>query len=231
MRSLLLVLLVFISFYGVCSAQNCSVYNCHASDAYGKTGSHNFQRVDGSTGPCEPCHKPHNASNLIPLWNDANKYDDGPAYTAYSSPSGTIDNTIDSTINPASEACMACHDGMSESTGYTAAYFQMVAMGRLDIDYSKANHPIGVVYDATKDAGLNPSVSNGKVVGVSGSFKLINNKVECLTCHDPHKKGPAGTDMLFNGFYGISELEAIPYNKLLRTTDVKTFCNECHITK
>lgn len=202
-------------------------------DVYNKTGAHNFQRVDvaSAVSPCEPCHKPHNAGSLVPLWNDENKYDDGPAYTAYSSPSGTLDNTIDSTINPASEACMACHDGMSESTGFTATYFQNNSMGRLDIDYAKANHPIGIVYDASKDAGLNANVSGGKVVGTNGSFKLINNKVECLTCHDPHKKGPVGTDMLFSGFYGIPDSEAIPYKKLLRTTDLKTFCNECHIAK
>lgn len=231
MKRLLLVLLVVVSFYCVSYAQNCSTYNCHMSDVYGKTGAHNFQRVDRTVGPCEPCHKPHNAGSLVPLWNDSNKYDDGAAYVAYSSPSGTLDNTIDSTINPASEACMACHDGMSESTGFTAEYFTGFSMGRLDIDYSKANHPVGVVYDSSKDAGLNPNVSGGKVVGTNGSFKLINNRVECLTCHDPHKKGPAGTDMLFSSFYGIPESDAIPYKKLLRTTDVKTFCNECHIAK
>ncbi|MGA1845550.1 cytochrome C [Deferribacter abyssi] len=224
-RWILLSILMFVVFMvGNLYASGCSTYNCHVSSINGvqvKNGPHYFYRSDGvDESPCAPCHKPHNAGNKIPLWNDTNQYDDGAAYTKYVSPFGTLDNIQDNTINSPSEACMACHDGMSESTGFTGAYFEAYLMGVLTIDYAKSNHPIGVVYDYTKDTGLNSNVSNGWVNGVNGKFKLINGKVECLTCHDPHK-GVVGTS-----FTSYKHVE-----KLLRTTDEKTFCGECHINK
>lgn len=215
-RSILIAVVVG-AFASICYAGACGTYNCHEVHPTNPSGPHNFKRSDGvDASPCAPCHKPHNAGSFVPLWNDINKFDDGPAYTAYTSPSGTLDNIIDSTINPASEACMTCHDGMSESTGFVKEDF--TGMGRLDIDYAKANHPIGIEYDSSKDSGLNPSVSGGVITGTFGSFKLINNKVECLTCHDPHKKQ---NSLVWNA----------DVKKLLRTTDFNSFCNECHITK
>ena len=222
------VLAVFLSLClflpKILFASSCATYNCHVTSIDGKpvkNGPHYFYRSDGADiSPCAPCHKPHNAGNKIPLWNDTNVYDDGAAYSAYSSPSGTLDNIQDSNINAPSEACMGCHDGMSESTGYVGSYFETYMMGVLTIDYNKANHPIGIQYDYTKDTGLNSNVANGWVNGVNGKFKLINGKVECLTCHDPHK-GVVGT-----AFTDYRHVEV-----LLRTDDIKTFCNECHINK
>lgn len=196
-------------------ASSCAVYNCHADDGSGRWGAHNFVRVDQKDTPCAPCHKPHNAGNIVPLWNETNKYDDGAPYTTYTSPSGTMDGAQDAQINPISRACMTCHDGMSESTGFTASYFKTYGMGRLDLDYTKANHPIGVVYGV--DQNLNTNVQNSYVIGSSGTYKLVNNKVECVSCHDPHKKGP----VQFSGY-------TIEVKKVLRTSNYKTFCNECH---
>ncbi|BAI80233.1 multiheme c-type cytochrome [Deferribacter desulfuricans SSM1] len=217
----LVMLLLFSSFL---YASSCSTYNCHVIKLNGefvKNGPHTFYRSDGvDISPCAPCHKPHNAGSKIPLWNDTNQYDDGSPYKAYSSPTGTLDNLQDTNISSPSEACMGCHDGMSESTGFTGGYFETYSMGVLTIDYSKSNHPIGVVYDYTKDSGLNNNVANGWVNGTNGKFKLINNKVECLTCHDPHK-----------GAIGYSFTDRRDIEKLLRTTDVKTFCSECHTNK
>jgi len=208
---------------------SCSTYDCHIPDKNGKTGAHNFQRKDSSKSPCAPCHKPHNAGSKIPLWNNTNLYDDGPAYSVYTSPTGTLDNIPTSNVYAGTEACMSCHDGMSESTGMDTAFFNggiatNFKMGTFYVNYSKAQHPIGMTYDSTKDTGLNSNVVNGKVIGSNGNFKLANGNVECITCHDPHKKGPAG--FMYN--HKVNEIDN---KKLLRTTDIKTFCNECHQDK
>lgn len=214
MVRLLLCFIIVLLPYSLSFASSCSVYYCHADDGSGRWGPHNFVRIDKKDTPCAPCHKPHNAGSMVPLWNDGNSYDDGAAYTAYVSPSGTIDGSIDSNINPVSKACMTCHDGMSETTGFTATYFSSHSMGRLDIDYTKANHPIGIQYGV--DSKLNNNIYGSYVIGSKGSYKLVNNKVECVTCHDPHKKGDIYTGYTKEVF------------KLLRTSDYKTFCSECH---
>ncbi|MCA1933368.1 MAG: cytochrome c3 family protein [Calditerrivibrio sp.] len=214
MVRVLLSFIMALITYNISFASSCAVYNCHADDGSGRWGPHNFVRIDRKDTPCAPCHKPHNAGNLIPLWNESNVYDDGVAYKAYVSPSNTLDGVQDSSINPISKACMTCHDGMSETTGFTANYFSSFFMGRLDIDYSKANHPIGVEYGV--DTNLNNNLLGNYVVGQTGTYKLVNNKVECITCHDPHKKGST-----ISGY-------TKDVKKLLRSTDYSKFCEECH---
>ncbi|MBC7196577.1 MAG: cytochrome C, partial [Deferribacterales bacterium] len=88
-----LVISFFLLTSGYLYASSCSTYNCHNFTPDGHTSPHNFSRVDGAdVSPCAPCHKPHNAGTKIPLWNDVNKYDDGAAYSAYTSPTNTLDN-------------------------------------------------------------------------------------------------------------------------------------------
>lgn len=230
---ILFILLFMFLFAYMAFAQSCSTYNCHTADKNGKTGAHNFQRSDGTDkSPCAPCHKPHNAGDKIPLWNTVNKFDDGVAYSAYTSPTDTLDNIPSSNVYAGTEACMSCHDGMSESTGFESPYFQNYSMGTMHIDYSNAQHPIGMNYDSKVDAGLSGNVVSGNVVGNIGKYKLVSGKVECITCHDPHKKGSPGKDYLMYKFYStIPNDEGKAVAKLLRSSSVQKFCNECHQNK
>lgn len=157
--------------------------------------SHDFSSAGNGLGTtaCSGCHKPHNAGTLIPLWNDANQFDD-VVYAAYSSPTDALNATPSSTIGDVSKACMACHDGMVEATNtdLTATSFtpkSSVTTG-LKLDYNNkasGQHPISIVYTQ----GTNTSLKALTNVKTSGFKFYGTNKdtLECATCHDPH-----GTD-------------------------------------
>ncbi|MCA1933369.1 MAG: cytochrome c3 family protein [Calditerrivibrio sp.] len=179
--------------------------------------AHDFSSAGNNLGTtaCSGCHKPHNVGTLIPLWNDANQFDD-VVYAAYSSPTDALNATPSSTIGDISKACMACHDGMVEatSTNLTTLYSpkSTITTG-LKLDYTNnasGQHPISIVYTQ----GVNTSLKALATVKSAG-FKFYgttNDKLECATCHDPHGKDDG------NGSN---------YPDFLRAS-AATLCQSCH---
>ncbi|MGA1845549.1 cytochrome c3 family protein [Deferribacter abyssi] len=144
--------------------------------------------VYGGTA-CGGCHKPHNAGTLIPLWNDSNSFDG--TYSAYTSPTDSLNATPSSTLGDISKACMACHDGMindasGPGTALTAAK-ATVTVG-LDIDYAtkpNGQHPVSIQYVDNGTATSLKSLASVKAAG----FKFYGTSgdiLECGTCHNPH---------------------------------------------
>jgi len=166
---------------------------------------------------CGGCHKPHNAGNLVPLWNDGNKFDTN--YTVYTSPTATFDASDNATTNISnvSEACMACHDGTVMDSSNISASLATTTVG-LDIDYpTNANqHPIAFSYDDSVSTD-NELV---KATTVTGTLPLFGstNKVECASCHDPHGTTGSGTNVDGAGNYA----------NFLRTAPVD-LCTTCHV--
>jgi hypothetical protein len=165
-------------------------------------------------GVCSPCHSAHNTdpAQIAPLWN--HQTTTGP-FTMYSSP--TMTAAVPGAPDGVSLACLSCHDGTLGinapigGLGTNIAYYIDPSF-QIGPDLHVV-HPLSITYDAalaTADGGLeNPvtyhigdtkstiTVTNAPVPptwdGSSLTGKTIDNallsnhKVQCTSCHDPHK--------------------------------------------
>ena len=136
---------------------------------------------------CIFCHTPHNSKPLSPLWN---RNDPGLNYTLYNS------TTTQATIGQpdgASILCLSCHDG-------TIALGNVLSR-QADIDFSMGittmppgntnlttdlanDHPVSFVYNSSLAAADGELVDP---VNLVWPVMLENDKLQCTTCHDPHK--------------------------------------------
>lgn len=160
---------------------------------------HNFQNSSWNTKReiCIVCHIPHNAQDLpnAPLWNHTMTTS---THTLYSS------STLNATVgepSASSKACLSCHDGtvaVRSFGGYTPTppLNPFSATSRLNLKTDLSNdHPISIVYDsnlASLDPELNdPATQPSGMSGSTGTIRedmLINDRVECVSCHDIHNR-------------------------------------------
>lgn len=174
---------------------------------------------------CAFCHTPHGGTNTpkAPIWN---RKLSNATYVPYSSSSldatdlgqpggksklclschdGTIAlgqvNVLNRTENPVVDmtgpgvgAGDTMPPGLGENTGYTR---------RLGVDLSN-DHPISFTYDsaqAARDGELyDPAVVNqvhNRERGARPPLPLEDNKVECISCHDPHIRDTSGENIKF----------------------------------
>lgn len=133
---------------------------------------------------CNVCHVTQKDMNNSPppLWtnNLVEQY-----YLPYSS------STLDATIgqpSSISKMCLSCHDGTiaSDDKGGQGEFSHKTIssdMGR--------NHPISFTYDfalSQKDGKLNDPETTTSGLGNTISIDLlVDGKVECTSCHTPHK--------------------------------------------
>ena len=153
--------------------------------------AHDFSgRGWNTTGElCIVCHTPHHADVSVsdaPLWNHEVTT---ATYTLYSSPS------LDATMKQpgsSSKLCLSCHDGtvavdnFGDQTGGTHFITGNALVGT-DLNN---DHPISFVYDAalaSADGGLyDPTNTNSGLGGTISDDMLIDNQVQCASCHDVH---------------------------------------------
>jgi len=157
---------------------------------------------------CIFCHTPHNSRPDAPLWNRNNP---GATYILYGS---STTQAAPGQPDGSSILCLSCHDGtialgnvISRTTpiGF-AGGVTTLPPGPTNLSTDLANdHPVSFVYNAALAAAdgelYDPAVLTGPV-------KLENSKLQCTSCHDPHKN-------VYSDF-------------LVATTQSSALCNYCH---
>jgi predicted CXXCH cytochrome family protein len=165
-------------------------------------------KATSETEVCVFCHTPHNSNPSGPLWN---RSDPGATYVLYNS--STL-QAVPGQPDGSSVLCLSCHDGtialgnvMSRISdiSFSGGITRMPAgKSNLTTDLSD-DHPVSFLYNSAL------SSSDGQLKdpsSVTYPVSLENGKVQCTSCHDPHKN-------LYNDF-------------LVASTQFSGLCFKCH---
>ena len=156
--------------------------------------AHDFSIYGWSGGRiCIVCHTPHNAdmtASDAPLWNHEVT---AAVFTPYSS--AWLNATVGQPTG-VSQLCLSCHDGTVavDSFGGAVGTVNIAAINvnaDLGTDLSDT-HPVGFTYDAalaTTDGALfDPTTQATALGGTIQTDLLVNDQMECSSCHDVHNQ-------------------------------------------
>jgi len=173
---------------------------------------HNLSLGTASPGGCAFCHAPHSTSAIAPLWNHQLS-PDSTKYTPYTS--STYQQTNEP-VSTRSKLCLSCHDG-------TIALGQTIAFGPLGTTAALSprtnlgtdlatDHPFGFTMPAVDDGEIRLSLTTAPPTISDPTVRLYGNKIECITCHDPH----------------VPNNDAVVQKFLVRDNANGAICNACH---
>ena len=136
---------------------------------------------------CLFCHATHieDSDSPHPLWNQ--QLSTVTAYVPYTS---STYRQSDNQISTRSKLCLSCHDG-TVAIGHTYASGKIAVQGALPsaddfgADLSRA-HPFGFTMPAVDDGEIKLSLTTSPPLIPDPAVKLFDNKIECVTCHNPH---------------------------------------------
>ena len=205
MRNKLIISLISLSFIYSSFVNSQSVISTKhnlsfGGDQPGKSTSTSDNEV------CSYCHTPHKSNGASPQWNSNDK---GKVYIIYNS---TTMKAMPGQPDGSSILCLSCHDGTIASRkaidGSNPSYVNnpelTTGRGNLSTDL-RNDHPISFIYNSTVST-LDGQLKNP--VAITPPVKLENNKMQCTSCHDPHKNTT-------NSF-------------LVTTSQFSNLCNSCH---
>ena len=183
-------------------------------------GSHNLSLsgtspVKGGLDPCLYCHVPHSGVQTPngALWSQTLSTQ---TYKGYSST--TLHNSgLQPTLGGDSSLCLSCHDG-TVAVGQTQPFGQIQMSGSMfsadkfgsDL---QGSHPFSLKTPMVDAPDLVQSlVSSHTTADLTGAVKLINNSVECTSCHTPHSQ----------------MVDTVSKNFLVRDSSSGQLCLSCH---
>ncbi len=132
---------------------------------------------------CIYCHAPHNALSEQ-LWNQTLSTNE---YILY--PDSTSTPSTPTTVGTASMKCLSCHDG-SVGVGRTVAIgtLQMTGAFRANMGAElQGSHPFSMQPQLKDDATL-VSTLVASYTTKDSTVLLVENNIECRTCHDVHNQ-------------------------------------------
>ncbi len=138
---------------------------------------------------CLVCHSPHNSDVSVsnaPLWNHEITT---AIFTPYTS--ATMEASAGQP-DASSKLCLSCHDGtvaVDNFGGETGGTHFLEGAASIGTDLND-DHPISITYDenlATSDGELyDPTTTNSGLGGTISEDLLIDEQVQCASCHDVH---------------------------------------------
>ncbi|HKV77731.1 MAG TPA: cytochrome c3 family protein, partial [Candidatus Sulfotelmatobacter sp.] len=193
---------------------------CRAQISSDVLGSHNLSLsgtspVKGSLDPCLYCHVPHSGVQNPngALWSQTLSTQ---VYKSYGST--TMHNTtLQPMLGGDSSLCLSCHDG-TVAVGQTQPFGQVQMTGNMypadkfgtDL---QGSHPFSLKTPLVDAPDLVQSLStNHTTADPSQAVKLINNDVECTSCHSPHAQ----------------MIDQVSKNFLVRDSSSGQLCLSCH---
>ncbi|MBI5326223.1 MAG: cytochrome C [Ignavibacteriae bacterium] len=203
----------------------CNFSNLNAGIRY---SHHDFSNSSWSGNQiCIVCHTPHNANQDVfnaALWNHQNTNSSFQTYT-----SSTLNSTVGQP-NGVSKLCLACHDGTIaiDSYGGMTNGTRFMTTGSFGNDL-RNQHPVSFDYTtslANADGELrDPSTQSSGLGGTIAQDLLINNKLECTSCHDVHiHRNTAGC----SGCHQMHPFQTVSLS-LRKSNSGSALCLTCHI--
>jgi len=183
-------------------------------------GAHNLSAsgtgpVKGGLDPCLYCHAPHSGIGAPggALWSQTLSTRTYSTYT-----STTLHNASQQpTLGADSSLCLSCHDG-TVAVGQTQPYGQIKMTGTMyasDVFGTnlQGSHPFSMKTPLVDAPDLVSSlVASHTTTDPLKAVKLINNDVECTSCHTPHAQA----------------IDTVSKNFLVRDSSSGQLCLSCH---
>lgn len=195
----------------------CGVAEAQAN--FDQLGVHDMSPSGGSpvkgsvASSCLYCHAPHASMTApTPLWNQQLSTQIYSMYT-----SSTYHQTgLQPPIGSPSKLCLSCHDG-TVAPGQTVAFGTLTMSGMMKATSKfgadlRSSHPFSLKTPLVDSPEINVLLFGSPPRTADPAVQLVNNTIECTTCHQPH----------------FQNIDTIAARFLVRDSSNAALCLACH---